>query len=97
MEQNTLQLSGFNAVERLDATVAETKFADKFKRHTGSFDELQVTKKDVHAQGVHAALEVNASLAVGGKHYHGHAEGHSLKEVLDGALGAIEVATARKA
>ncbi len=96
MEKNTIQLSGFNAVERMDATVSVDKFAQKMKHHFGEFDELAVVKKDVHAQGIHAAFEINVNFVAAGKRFNGRAEGHSLKTVIDQSLGSIESALEHK-
>lgn len=91
-----MQLSGFSAVERMDATVAVQKFVDKVKRHIGDFDEFSVVKKDVHKQGIHGLIEVNANLVSGAIRHHGHAEGHTLKEAIDAALLSIEGAVFKK-
>jgi len=96
MEKNTVQLSGFNAVERMDATVAVEKFVEKMKHHFGEFDELNVVKKDVHAQGIHGSVEVNANFVAGSKRFHGRGEAHTLKEALDGSLISIESALEHK-
>lgn len=96
MEKNTVQLSGFSAVERLDAMVAVNKFVEKVKRHLGDFDELLVNKKDVHKQGIHGLIEINANLIIGSARHHGHSEEHIIKDALDAALLSVENSCMKK-
>lgn len=96
MEKNTVQLSGFSSVERLDAMVVVQKFVDKVKRHIGDFDELLVVKKDVHKQGIHGIIEINVNLVAGSSRHHGHSEEHTLKEAVDAALLSVESSVFKK-
>ena len=67
-------------------------YVSQYKRKIDSFDELNISLKEVHkaSEKANPVFEINANLISGGDRIHGHAEEFDLITGVNSALTTIE-------